>query len=59
MASNFHWRFHRLRGSHKRKAAELIRGETNMLDAIQISFALWGMILCGSIKAVQLAHAVF
>ena len=30
-----------------------------MLDAIQISFALWGMIVCGSIKAAQLAHALF
>ena len=30
-----------------------------MLDAIQISFALWGMIVCGGIKAAQLAHVVF
>jgi len=30
-----------------------------MLDAIQISFALWGMIFCASIKAAQLAHVVF
>jgi hypothetical protein len=27
-----------------------------MLDAIQISFALWGMIVCASIKAAQLVH---
>ena len=27
-----------------------------MLDAIQISVALWGMIVCGAIKAAQLAH---
>jgi hypothetical protein len=26
-----------------------------MLDAIQISIALWGMIVCGGIKAAQLA----
>jgi hypothetical protein len=30
-----------------------------MLDAIQISVALWGMILCGSIKAAQLAEHLF
>ena len=27
-----------------------------MLDAIQISLALWAMIVCGEIKAVQLLH---
>ena len=43
----------------KEKTAELIRGETDMLDAIQISFALWGMIVCASIKAAQLAHVAF
>lgn len=30
-----------------------------MLDAIQISVALWGMIVCGSIKAAQLAQHIF
>ncbi|MFK4718923.1 hypothetical protein ABIE89_000023 [Bradyrhizobium niftali] len=30
-----------------------------MLDAIQISCALWGMIVCGAIKAGQLAHYLF
>jgi hypothetical protein len=30
-----------------------------MLDAIQISLALWAMIVCGTIKAVQLAHYLF
>jgi hypothetical protein len=30
-----------------------------MLDAIQISFALWGMIVCGGIKAAQLVHYLF
>jgi len=43
----------------KEKTAELIRGETDMLDAIQISFALWGMIFCASIKAAHLVHVVF
>jgi hypothetical protein len=27
-----------------------------MLDAIQISLALWAMIVCGGIKAVQILH---
>lgn len=27
-----------------------------MLDAIQISLALWVMIVCGGIKAVQIVH---
>jgi hypothetical protein len=30
-----------------------------MLDAIQISIALWGMIVCAGIKAAQLAHYLF
>jgi hypothetical protein len=30
-----------------------------MLDAIQISCALWGMIVCGAIKAAQLADYLF
>jgi len=30
-----------------------------MLDAIQISFALWGMIVCASIKAAQLVQVAF
>jgi len=30
-----------------------------MLDAIQISCALSGMIVCGAIKAAQLVHLLF
>lgn len=30
-----------------------------MLDAIQISLALWAMIVCGGIKAVQVMHCLF
>ena len=30
-----------------------------MLDAIRISLALWAMIVCGGIKAAQLAHYLF
>jgi hypothetical protein len=31
-------------------------GDRKMLDAIQISLALWAMIVCGGIEAVQLLH---
>jgi hypothetical protein len=30
-----------------------------MLEAIQISLALWAMIVCGGVKAVQLMHYLF
>ncbi len=30
-----------------------------MLDAIQISLALWAMIVCGGVKAAQLVHYLF
>ena len=30
-----------------------------MLDAIQISLALWAVIVCGGIKVVQLLHYLF
>jgi hypothetical protein len=30
-----------------------------MLDAIQISLALWAMIVCGGIKLTQLVSALF
>ena len=30
-----------------------------MLHAIQITIALWGMIVCGGIKAAQLAQYLF
>ena len=30
-----------------------------MLDAIQISLALWAMIVCGGVKGVQLLHYLF
>ena len=35
------------------------RGVRDMLDAIQISLALWAMIVCRGIKAVQLVHFLF
>ena len=35
---------------------DVSRGVRDMLDAIQISLALWAMIVCGGIKAVQLVH---
>ncbi|MBR1086399.1 hypothetical protein JQ621_02800 [Bradyrhizobium manausense] len=35
------------------------RGQKHMLDAIQISLALWAMIVCGGVKAVQLVHYLF
>jgi hypothetical protein len=40
----------------QRKNGDVSRGGRNMLDAIQISLALWAMIVCGGIKAVQLVH---
>lgn len=40
----------------QRKNGGVSRGDRNMLDAIQISLALWAMIVCGGIKAVQLVH---
>jgi hypothetical protein len=43
----------------KEKLANQFTGERDMLDAIQISCALWGMIVCGAIKAAQLAHCLF
>ncbi|SEN85746.1 hypothetical protein SAMN05443254_112174 [Bradyrhizobium sp. OK095] len=30
-----------------------------MLDAIQISVALWAMIVCGGIKLAQVVHYLF
>lgn len=30
-----------------------------MLDAIQISLALWAMIVCGGIKLAHVAHWLF
>lgn len=30
-----------------------------MLDAIQISVALWAMIVCGGIKLAQVVHCLF
>jgi hypothetical protein len=30
-----------------------------MLDAIQISLALWAMIVCGGIKMGQVVHCLF
>jgi hypothetical protein len=42
-----------------KKNRNVIRGDGNMLDAIQISLALWAMIVCGGIKAVQFAHYLF
>jgi hypothetical protein len=53
------WRCLPVRGSNQRKTGEPFTGERDMLDAIQISCALWGMIVCGAIKAAQLAHCLF
>ena len=55
----FVWRCLRLAALIKEKTDELVHGERDMLDAIQISCALWGMIVCGAIKAAQLAHYLF
>ena len=30
-----------------------------MLDAIQISLALWAMIVCGGVKLGQVLHGLF
>jgi hypothetical protein len=49
-------RFTRLIKEKNRNAS---RGDRNMLDAIQISLALWAMIVCGGVKAVQLLHYLF
>jgi hypothetical protein len=43
----------------KEKNQNVSRGDRNMLDAIQISLALWAMIVCGGIKAVQVMHYLF
>jgi hypothetical protein len=43
----------------KEKNRDTRCGDRNMLDAIQISLALWAMIVCGGIKAVQLVHYLF
>jgi hypothetical protein len=40
--------------SKKNNMERFARGDTDMLDAIQISLALWGMIVCAAIKATQL-----
>jgi len=40
----------------KEKIERESQGTGNMLDAIQISLALWAMIVCGGIKAVQMVH---
>jgi hypothetical protein len=58
-ASNFHWRFLPLHAIDQRKNRNVSHGDRNMLDAIQISLALWAMIVCGGIKAVQLMHYLF
>jgi hypothetical protein len=34
-------------------------GRWDMLDAIQISVALWAMIVCGGIKLAQVVHYLF
>ena len=43
----------------KEKTNKLIHRGIRMLDAIRISLALWAMIVCGGIKAAQLAHYLF
>ncbi len=34
-------------------------GKRDMLDAIEISLALWAMIVCGGIKAAQVLPYLF
>jgi hypothetical protein len=43
----------------KKKRRESIRGDVDMLDAIQISLALWAMIVCGGVKLGQVLHCLF
>ncbi|MGY4288828.1 hypothetical protein ACVWXO_008048 [Bradyrhizobium sp. LM2.7] len=46
------------RDSQKKKSGHDSRG-WDMLDAIQISVALWAMIVCGGIKVVQVLPCLF
>lgn len=46
------------RDSQKKKVGKAIRGDVDMLDAIQISLALWAMIVCGGIKLGQVLHCL-
>jgi len=43
-------------GKPQRKRRDTIRGDVGMLDAIQISVALWAMIVCGGIKLAQIVQ---
>lgn len=44
------------RESRKKEAGKRFAGTTDMLDAIQVSLALWAMIVCGGIKLGQVLH---
>ena len=48
------------RDSQKKKdVGKRFAGTWDMLDAIQISLALWAMIVCGGIKMGQVVHCLF
>jgi hypothetical protein len=45
--------------SQKKTSGQDSLGRWDMLDAIQISVALWAMIVCGGIKLAQVVHYLF
>jgi len=47
------------RFSKEKKLGMRFAGTWDMLDAIQISLALWAMIVCGGIKLGQVMHCLF
>ncbi|MGL3109664.1 hypothetical protein [Bradyrhizobium sp. BR 1432] len=47
------------RKSQKKKRRDDSRGMSDMLDAIQISVALWAIIVCGGIKLSQMLPHLF
>jgi len=47
------------RDSQKKKVGKRFAGTWDMLDAIQISLALWAMIVCCGIKLGQVVHCLF
>jgi hypothetical protein len=53
--TNFLWRLPSPRAIDQRKNQHRFAGNGDMLDAIQISLALWAMIVCAGIKVAQLA----
>ncbi|MHC4054484.1 hypothetical protein [Bradyrhizobium sp. 25ACV] len=47
------------RFSKEKTLRKRFAGTWDMLDAIQISLALWAMIVCGGIKLGQVVHCLF